>query len=76
MGYLEFLVHFYLTNHARVVKFPYLNFTPLNLYPTSKLKFCSDSSPPPTCHILGVTCNVKRVKCLLNVYRNIFLKVV
>ena len=36
MGYLEFLVYFYLKNHARVVKFSYLNFTPLNLYPRRK----------------------------------------
>ena len=38
MGYLEFLVHFYLKNHARVVKFSYLNFTPLNLYPIIRCK--------------------------------------
>ena len=35
MGYVELLVHFYLKNHTRVVKFSYLNFTPLNLYPTT-----------------------------------------
>ena len=35
MSYLEFLVYFYLKNHARVVKFSYLNFAPLNLYPTA-----------------------------------------
>ena len=34
MGYLELLVHFYLKNHARVVKLSHLNFAPLNLYPT------------------------------------------
>ena len=34
MGYLEFLLQFYLKNHVRLVKFSYLNFTPLNLYPT------------------------------------------
>ena len=34
MGYLEFLVHFYLKSHARVVKFSYLNFASLNLYST------------------------------------------
>ena len=26
MGYLEFLIQFYLKNHARVVKLSYLNF--------------------------------------------------
>ena len=38
-GYLEFLVDFYLKNHARMVKFSYLNFTPLNLYPSGSLYF-------------------------------------
>ena len=28
MSYSEFLVYFYLKNHARVVKFSYLNFAP------------------------------------------------
>ena len=36
MGYLEFLVHFYLQNHTGLVKFSYLNFAPLNLYPKSE----------------------------------------
>ena len=35
MGYLHFFVNFYLKNHARVVKFSYLNFAPLNLYPNT-----------------------------------------
>ena len=36
MGYFEFFVHFYLKNHPRLVKFSYLNFAPLNLYPTTE----------------------------------------
>ena len=32
------LVHFYLKNHARVVKFSYLDFAPLNLFPTNAAK--------------------------------------
>ena len=37
MGYLEFLVHFYLKNHTGLVRFSYLNFAPINLYPTINL---------------------------------------
>ena len=33
MGYLEFVVNFYLKNQARLIKFSYLNYASLNLYP-------------------------------------------
>ena len=47
MGYLEFLVHFYLRNHARLVKFSYLNLATLNLYPIRDIRLRPELCCPP-----------------------------